>query len=177
MSAVTPDLDYVEIARQQARDERAEVRDKRRGRGFGLFAMGRIFLGAVFVGLGIDMLLDYGGTVASLQETVIDVRPLLPFAIVLQLVLGACLVVGLRARLAARLLAGYLVLAIVLVPPSLVTDLGRAVAFATLGLVSALAMVAAHGAGRLSLDHLLGYRRRRRFIRDAAAKRAQARRG
>lgn len=164
------ELDSVRIASEDLKESRDLASDKKRSWHLGLFAVGRVFLGAVFIGGGVEMLADYGGTLSSLQETVIDLHRWVPLAIGFQLAAGAAVALGLFARAIALTTAAYLVIALLLVPPDLASDLGRAVGFANIGLVSALCMVAAHGAGALSLDHLLARRRRRKHALGQASR-------
>jgi putative oxidoreductase len=167
MSPSVEELDRARIAREDRREARHRTEDQMHAWRLGLFAAGRIFLGAVFVGSAISMLLDYGGTVASLQETLVDVHDFIPLALGFQLLAGSALVLGFLTRPAALATAAYLMAELLLIPPDLSTDLGRAVAFSHLGLLGALAMLAAHGAGRLSLDHVIDHRRRVRAARNA----------
>jgi putative oxidoreductase len=169
-AGMTPSIEELErsrIAREEQRERRHHAEDRMHAWRLGLFAAGRIFLGAVFVGSAVGMLADFSGTIASLQETVVDVHDLVPLAIGFQLIAGSAIVLGWFCRPAALAAATYLVSELMLVPPDLSTDLGRAVGFAHLGLLGALAMLAAHGAGRLSLDHVVDHRRRVRAAHKA----------
>ncbi len=163
MTATVEQLQHERASREQARAEASFARDKRQSWRLGLFTSGRVFLGLTFAGSAGSMLADFGGTVASLQETLFDVHRLLPFALVFQLAAGLCVAAGFYARLAAASLAAYLLASLLVVPPDLSLDLGRAIALANLGLIGALAMLASHGAGRLSADHARERRRKRRL--------------
>ncbi|MBL8955091.1 MAG: DoxX family protein [Myxococcaceae bacterium] len=156
------DLQYARIAREEAVERAQAGRDRRSSRQAGLFATGRVFLGLVFVGSAVSTLAEWSVALASLQEALFDARALLPVAVGFQLLAGAALVVGWRARLFAALTIGHLVLALLIASPSLELELGRAVGLAHLGLVGALVMVVAHGPGRLSVDRALRRRRRLR---------------
>lgn len=169
MPTTVEQLERVRASREQARAEATFARDKRQSWRLGLFTMGRLFLGFTFAASAISMLADFGGTVASLQETLFDVRRLLPFALALQLAAGLCIAAGFFARTAAASLGAYLLASLLVVPPDLTVDLGRAVALANLGFIGALAMLASHGPGRLSIDHARARRRKRRL--NAARKR------
>jgi putative oxidoreductase len=148
-------------AMAEQRAERHSRHDDRGARQRGVFATGRLFLGLMFVCGAIEQLVDYSGTLASLMDAGVDVRSLVPFAIGLELIAGAMVALGLRVRWAAPALVGLVLLATLVMHPDLALALGRRAALENLGLVSALLMIAAHGAGPLSLDHVIIARRRR----------------
>ncbi len=165
------DLQYARIAREDAKERAQLRRDKRRSWQMGLFATGRLFLGLVFIGSALSTIAEWSVTLASLQDLPFDVRSLLPVAVALQLLGGLALAVGFRARLFAVAMMVYGVVELLVATPSVELELGRALGLAHLGLAGALAMVAAHGAGRLSVDHALRKRRTRAVL--AATRRAR----
>lgn len=159
MTPVLEERERVRLAREDATELRQRARDVKSSWHHGLFAAGRVFLGLVLIGSAASMFADYSETVASLQETVIDLHQWVWLGLALQLAGGAAIALGFHTRKAAFATAAYVVALLLLVPPDLSSDLGRATGFANLTLVSALAMVAAHGAGLLSLDHVFEKRR------------------
>ncbi len=144
----------------RAAKARAQAREWRSAWQRGLYTTGRMFIGAVFVFAAVDKLVDWGGTLSSLEGTPLDPHSTLGPATAFELTLGSFLMVGLFSRLVALCLLGYVLAAVLVVHPDLSLDLGRAVAVANLGFAAALVMVLAHGGGALSLDRLIGRRGR-----------------
>jgi len=167
VTARAEDLQYERIAREEARERRRRRRDDRRSWQLGLFTTGRVFLGCVFAGSAAGIVAEWSSTLASLQDALFDARPLLPVAVGFQLLAGLALAVGFRARFFALAAMLYLAAELLVATPNLELDLGRAVGLAHLGLASALAMVAAHGAGPVSVDRVLRRRRAQRARRPA----------
>lgn len=154
-----------QLEQRQARQARAVVADHRRAWRLGLFATGRLLLAVPFLSAGFDKAIDPGRAALLLSETVIDVHRVAPLVTAIELLLGVMLVSGWWTRRAAAAAIVYVGVAVLLMRPDLSVALGRAIAVANFALAGGLLMVVAHGPGRLSVDHVIA----RRWKRRAAA--------
>ncbi len=110
--------------------------------------LARLAMCGIFVPAALSKAFGWEANASYMASRGVPLVPvLLAGALAIESVGTICLVLGYRARLAA------LVMAIYLVPVSLVFhDFGGTQFLKNLGLIGGLLMVAAHGAGRLSLD-------------------------
>ena len=120
--------------------------------------LGRILIALVFVFAGISKIGNPAGTVGIMARHGIPLPNLLVYgAIVVELVSGLMLIAGLYARLVAAVLFLYtLLLAMIFHPywavPSAQAALQQAIFFEHLSMMGGMLVVAAFGAGPLSLD-------------------------
>ncbi len=124
-----------------------------------LYALARLMVAAVFLlaaGLKIWSFTYTSGQLAArgFQEP----GTLLTLAIATELCGGLLLAIGYRVRLTAAGLIGYLVAVTLLWNLDFSKDVNWALALANFGFVTALLMLLAHGAGRLSVERALAHR-------------------
>ena len=126
---------------------------------------GRFLLGLYFILPGISKITGYEGTVAYMEaHNVPMISALLPLTIVMQLALGAALIVGFRGKLAAFLLAGLtLVISLYMhnfwgFAEGVERNHETQNFFKNMGIMAGLLMVAALGTGRFSIDQYLAKR-------------------
>jgi len=119
-----------------------------------LYAVGRMFLAALFVVSGAAKIVDYGPTVRALDDIVAGASFLLPIAIAIELAGGLLLFIGLEARRVAIGLIGWLVVVTLIMHHDLANPLNRSFALANMALAGALLMVVAHGGGGLSFQRI-----------------------
>ncbi len=124
--------------------------------------IGRFLLGVYFILPGISKITGYEGTVAYMEaHNVPMISVLLPLTIVMQIALGAALIVGFRGKLAGFFLAGLTL--VINIYMHNFWDLAEGLErnhetqnfFKNMGITAGLLMVAALGTGRLSLDQYL----------------------
>jgi putative oxidoreductase len=127
--------------------------------------IGRFLLGLYFILPGISKITGYEGTVTYMEvHNVPMISALLPLTIVMQLVLGAALIVGFRGKLAAFFLAGLTL--VISVYMHNFWDFAEGMErnhetqnfFKNMGITAGLLMVAALGTGRFSIDKYLAKR-------------------
>lgn len=140
------------LAVSQYETARRIEHDHKQSRNAQLYAIGRMFVASLFVVSAVAKVLEYSATVAALRDTIAAPELLVPFAIGIELLGGALLFVGFKARPVALGLMVYLACVTVLVHHDLSQVLNRSFALANLAFAGALLMVYAHGAGALSLD-------------------------
>lgn len=115
--------------------------------------VGRVLIAAVFVFSGLAKIRGYVATQAYMESAGVS-GALLPFAILLELGGAIGIIVGLYTRAIALLLTGYCLLTAVLFHAEW-HDQAQAYTFLkNVGLAGGFLFLAAHGAGRLSVDHM-----------------------
>ena len=127
--------------------------------------IGRFLLGLYFIIPGISKITGYEGTVTYMEaHNVPMISALLPLTIVMQLALGAALIVGFRGKFAAFFLAGLTLVISVYMHNfwDFAEDMERNHEtqnfFKNMGITAGLLMVAALGTGRFSIDKYLSKR-------------------
>lgn len=127
--------------------------------------IGRFLLGVYFILPGISKVTGYAGTVTYMEaHNVPMISVLLPLTILMQLALGAALIVGFQSKLSAFLLAG-LTFVISLYMHNF-WDFAEGMErnhetqnfFKNMGIMAGLLMVAALGTGKFSIDEYLAKR-------------------
>lgn len=117
------------------------------------FFTGRVLLGAVFIVGAVSKAMTFEATRHAMDDFGFQLTvPLLAFAIGLEALGGALLIVGFKTRAAAFSLAVWLSAITVIVYGNLSIETNRMFAVANLAIISALLMLFAHGAGRGSID-------------------------
>lgn len=123
------------------------------------YTAGRVLLGLLFVLMACDKLFHFNDTVSAVAGTgYAGAFALVGFALSLELFAGVMLAIGLRVRLAAGWLSVYLTAVTFMFNWDQSQAINRAIALANIGFVTALLMVIAHGAGRLSIENWLDAR-------------------
>ncbi|TAM89762.1 MAG: DoxX family protein [Candidimonas sp.] len=130
--------------------------------------LGRIFLAAFFVPSGIAKIAGYTGVVAYMTSHGVP-GFLLPFVILAEVGGGSLVLLGWRTRIAALLLGGFAILAVLVFHLNPTDGTGRIIQMAELAVGGGLWVLAAHGAGGWSLDATVA---RARARRDASRARA-----
>lgn len=150
------------LARVERSTARAEAADAVRAWKLGLFVTGRVFVALPFLVAAFEKARDPERARHLLGAGVVDLRGALPMIIAVELGLGLLLAAGLWTRRTAVAAIAWLGCAVLALGPDLGGATGRVVAAGNLALAGGLLMLAAHGPGRLSADHLRSQHRRRR---------------
>ena len=128
------------------------------------YLAGRLLLSTLFFVSAVAKMVRFDQTVAALREAGMDdAGILLPFAIAVEVVGAAFLASGYKVRRIAVGLMVYLAGVTLLIAANLSESLNANSAIANVGFIGALLMIAAHGAGKYSLDEWLRRRAARRF--------------
>lgn len=114
----------------------------------------RLLLASVFLYGAIAKAQSYSG-VADYMSSYGVPGSLLPVVIATEVLFPIALIIGWQTRIATFLLLGFSVLAAGIFHHNFADPKMILAFFQDLGIVAALLFVLAHGAGRLSLDHLL----------------------
>ena len=112
---------------------------------------GRLLIAAIFVLSGWGKINGYAGTQAYMQSAGVP-GALLPLVILVEFGGGIAVVLGLFTRLAALALAVFSVLAAVKFHAG-ADQINQIMFLKNLGLAGGFLLLAANGAGRLSVDH------------------------
>jgi putative oxidoreductase len=119
----------------------------------------RLLLAQIFLGAGVLQLAQRDATLQQIATRVSG--PLVPLflvgAVLVELIGGAALVVGFRATWAAALLAAWVLAATTLYHTDFRQPFQADLFAKDLAIAGGLLLVAAFGAGRISLDALLGF--------------------
>lgn len=117
--------------------------------------VGRIFLAQIFILAGIDKLgAGYSGTQAYMESMGVP-GALLPVVIALEIAGGLALAAGFITRYAAWALAAFTVVAGVLFHANFSDQMQTILFMKNMAMAGGLLVLAAAGAGALSLDHKL----------------------
>ncbi|MCB1789253.1 MAG: DoxX family protein [Gammaproteobacteria bacterium] len=111
---------------------------------------GRVLLSAIFILAGIAKISGYGATQEYMTAMGVP-GALLPLVIALEIGAGGALLLGIRARLAAVLLALFSVAAALIFHADLGDAMQRILFMKNLAIAGGLLMVAAAGAGRYAV--------------------------
>lgn len=121
--------------------------------------LGRVLIGAIFLFAGYGKIVGFSGTKAYMQSSALAVfgsgvvSALLVLTIILEVAGGMMLILGYRTRCISYILAGFVVLATALFH----TGAGQSMLMTkNVMIIGGLLVVAANGAGRLSLDAKCG---------------------
>lgn len=112
--------------------------------------IGRILLAGIFVFAGIGKIMHYHMTQSYMGHYGVP-GSLLPGVIALELVGGACVILGLFTRTAAAILALFSIAAIAIFHRTFATQMDQIVTLAELSMTGGLILLAANGPGRFSL--------------------------
>jgi putative oxidoreductase len=120
--------------------------------------IGRILLAYFFIPGGIEKIGGYAGTAGYMSAHGVP-GFLLPLVIILEIGGGVLLLAGWQTRIAAFLLGGFSILAVLIFHLHPSDSAGQIIQVAELAVGGGLWAIAAHGAGGWSVD---GWRRTRR---------------
>jgi len=115
-------------------------------------ALGRALISALFLVAGWAKLQAYAGTQAYMQAAGLP-GALLPLVLLVELGGGLAILLGLYARPVAVVLAGFSIVTAVLFHSG-ADQVSQLMFLKNLGLAGGFLFLAAHGAGRISLDGL-----------------------
>ncbi|WP_241052504.1 DoxX family protein [Achromobacter xylosoxidans] len=113
--------------------------------------LGRILLAALFLLSGIGKLSAYGATAGYMAAVGVP-APLLPLAIVIEIGGALAIIAGWRTRIIALLLAGFTLVTAVIFHHDFADQMQMIMFLKNLSITGAFLFLAAHGAGRFSLD-------------------------
>ncbi|MCT7951686.1 DoxX family protein [Ancylothrix sp. C2] len=115
--------------------------------------LARIFLSAIFIKAGIDKILDPAGTQDTMTGKGIPLAGILLIPTIIVLVAGGLSVLfGFKARYGALALIGFLIPATLIFHTDFSNRIQEIMFLKNLGLIGGLLMIAAFGAGPLSID-------------------------
>jgi len=115
--------------------------------------VGRLFLGHIFLLAGLNKLGDgYAGT-AGYMDSVGVPGGLLPLVIALEIVGGLMIISGFKVKWAAYALAGFSIAAAIIFHSNLAEQMQMILFMKNFSIAGGLLLVAAHGAGALSIDN------------------------
>lgn len=118
--------------------------------------LARIFLSAIFIQSGIGKILDPAGTQDTMTGKGIPLAGILLIPTIIVLVAGGLSVLlGFKARYGALALIGFLIPATLIFHTDFSNRIQEIMFFKNLGLIGGLLMIAAYGAGPLSIDENL----------------------
>lgn len=117
---------------------------------------GRSLLASLFLLAGLNKIGNYAGT-AGYMASVGAPAALLPAVIALEVLGALAIIVGFRTRLVAVLLAGFSVVAALLFHRNFADPIQMVMFLKNVSIAGAFLLLAAHGAGPLSLDARVRY--------------------
>lgn len=112
---------------------------------------GRILMAVIFLKAGLGKIGSFAGTQAYMESVGVP-GALLPFVIVLEIAGGAALLLGWQTRWTAVALAGFTLIAAFLFHANFGDSMQQILFLKNLAIAGGLLLLAAHGAGALSLD-------------------------
>jgi putative oxidoreductase len=115
---------------------------------------GRSLLSVLFVLSGVGKIGAYAGTAAYMSSVGVP-SVLLPVVIVTEILGAIAIIVGWHTRVAALLLAGYTLLAALIFHNNFADQIEMIMFLKNVSIAGGFLLLAANGAGRLSLDRRL----------------------
>jgi len=112
---------------------------------------GRILLAAMFLLAGLNKITGYAGTVGYMESVGVP-GALLPGVIALEVLGALAVIVGFQTRLVALALAGFTLAAALLFHANFADQIQMILFLKNLSIAGAFLLLAANGAGSLSLD-------------------------
>jgi putative oxidoreductase len=112
---------------------------------------GRILLASLFLLSGLGKITAYSATAGYMASVGVP-GALLPLVIVMELLGALAIILGWHTRLVSLLLAGFTLVAGALFHNDFADQIQMVMFFKNVSIAGALLMLAANGAGRLSLD-------------------------
>ena len=112
---------------------------------------GRILLACLFLLSGLGKITAYSATAGYMASVGVP-GALLPLVIVMELLCSLAIILGWQTRVVSLLLAGFTLVAGALFHNNFADQIQMVMFFKNVAIAGALLMLAANGAGRLSLD-------------------------
>ena len=112
---------------------------------------GRILLASLFLLSGLGKITAYAATAGYMASVGVP-GGLLPLVIVMELLCSLAIILGWQTRVVSLLLAGFTLVAGALFHNNFADQIQMVMFFKNVAIAGALLMLAANGAGRLSLD-------------------------
>lgn len=112
---------------------------------------GRILLAAMFLLAGLNKISGYAGTVGYMESVGVP-GALLPAVIALEVLGAVAIIIGFQTRLVALALAGFTVAAAALFHANFADPIQMILFLKNVSIAGAFLLLAANGAGSLSLD-------------------------
>ncbi|MCX7072586.1 MAG: DoxX family protein [Gammaproteobacteria bacterium] len=112
---------------------------------------GRILLAAMFLLAGLNKITGYAGTVGYMESVGVP-GALLPGVIALEVLGALAVIVGFQTRLVALALAGFTLAAALLFHANFADQIQMILFLKNVSIAGAFLLLAANGAGSLSLD-------------------------
>lgn len=164
VGAIHHDAGAAAYALEEADARRREAQKVARKRQTWVHVAGRLLIAVLFIVSGIAKMMTFDSTLEAMTELgVASPGMLLPIAIAVELIGGALVLVGFRAREVAIGLIVYLIALTILIHGDLSIPLNRSFALANVAIMGGLLMVVSHGAGLLSADTEIARRNARRY--------------
>jgi putative oxidoreductase len=116
--------------------------------------LARLLLGHIFLLAGINKISGYEGTQAYMEAMGVP-GALLPLVIILEIAGGLAVIVGFKARWAAYALAGFTVIAGIIVHSNFADQMQMIMFMKNMSITGGLLLLAVHGSGIFSLDNRL----------------------
>lgn len=158
--AMHHDSEAAGLALRQQEAELATQKAKQQHRQARAYSLGRMALALLFLVSSLMKMSTFAATQEALANGgIADSTFVLAAGITIELVLGALLLVGLRTRIVAMALIGYLICVTVLVLHDLGAGFNATFAMNNVGLCGGLLMLVGHGGGTWSIDRFLEHRR------------------
>lgn len=114
-------------------------------------AIGRIMLGHIFLLAGINKISAYAGTQAYMTSMGVP-GMLLPLVIATEILGGLAVILGWQTRWASWALAGFTLIAAIIFHTDFSNQMQSIMFMKNIAITGGLLILAAHGAGTLSLD-------------------------
>ena len=114
---------------------------------------GRILLASLFLLSGLGKITAYAATAGYMASVGVP-GALLPLVIVTELLCSLAIILGWQTRVVSLLLAGFTLVTGALFHNNFADQIQMVMFLKNVSIAGALLMLAANGAGRLSLDHL-----------------------
>ncbi len=115
---------------------------------------GRILLSVLFLLSGVGKIGAYAGTAAYMSSAAVP-GALLPVVIAVEILGAIAIILGWRTRVAALLLAGYSLLTALIFHSNFANQIEMIMFLKNVSIAGGLLLLAANGAGALSLDRRL----------------------
>ena len=113
---------------------------------------GRVLLAALFLLSGVGKIGGYDATAGYMASVGVP-GALLPLVIAIEVLGAAAIIVGLKTRIVAFLLAGFTLLSAVIFHNNLIDQIQMIMLLKNLSIAGGFLLLVVHGAGRISVDH------------------------
>lgn len=118
--------------------------------------IGRIFISLIFLTAGINKITGYAGTQGYMESAGVP-GIVLPLVLILEIGGAIAVIVGWKTRWAALALAIFCIISAFLFHFNFGDQMQSIMFMKNIAIAGGFAVIFAHGAGELSLDHKLGH--------------------